>query len=53
MRTKKTGAALDIYVMSKCMELLEALPSANRMMVIQWLARREQDLEPFIPKAAE
>ncbi len=53
MRTKKTGAALDIYVMSKCVELLEALPAPNRLAVIQWLARREQDLEPFNPKAAE
>ena len=45
-RLTRTGMALEIHVMSKCLELLGSLPTASRKAVMHWLVMREQNPEP-------
>ncbi len=39
-QTTKTGAALDLFIMSKCADLLMKVPPDSRVAIVQWLATR-------------
>lgn len=53
MRSKKTGAELDLYIMSKCTELLMEVPPKSRIAICEWLRSRVADVqvEPSAPAA--
>jgi len=55
MRTKKTGAALDLFIMSKCAELLMEVPPKSRSAICEWLKSRVADIqtEPAQPATQE
>ncbi len=40
MRTSKTGAALDLFIMSKCADLLMKVPPDSRVAIVEWLRSR-------------
>lgn len=44
--TKKTGMALDLFIMSKCADLLMKVPPDSRKSICQWLSSRVANLEP-------
>lgn len=39
-RKEKTGVELDLYVMSKCHELMMKLPDDSREATLDWLVKR-------------
>ncbi len=39
-RKEKTGVELDLYVMSKCHELMMKLPEDSREATLDWLVKR-------------
>jgi hypothetical protein len=45
-RLVRTGAILEIHVMSKCLDLLGQLPPASRKAVMHWLVMRETNEVP-------
>lgn len=55
MRKKRIGAELDLYIMSKCTELLMEVPPKSRAAICEWLRTRVADVqvEPAVPVAQE
>lgn len=40
MRKQKTGTDLDLSIMSQCVRLLNKVPPASRVAILQWLHQR-------------
>lgn len=50
-QTTKTGAALDLFIMSKCADLLMKVPPDSRVAIVQWLLTRVCSVQTEVGQA--